>query len=158
VIIDRQNLQEASTRISQEVSEPIRFAFDTVGADTAAWCQSVLASRITANHLQSSQPGIGNATTSSKALSHLVCLVGAPKETNSNVRIHTVPIKLFHTNHQIGQAISSWLSSLLQSSELKLPQTVFEHGGLDAIGSSLDRIRSGELSGKRLVVTMKTGL
>jgi hypothetical protein len=71
--------------------------------------------------------------------------------------MHTVPIELFHTNRQIGQVLSSWLSSLLQSGELKLPQIVFENGGLDAIGSSLVRIRSGELSGKQLVVTMNAG-
>jgi hypothetical protein len=66
VIIDRQNLQAASDRIDQEVSGLIRFAFDTVGADTAAWCQGVLASRTATDYLQPSQPNTDSATGSTK--------------------------------------------------------------------------------------------
>jgi hypothetical protein len=136
---------------------PIRFALDTVGADTAAWCQNILASR-TGTQCRPSLLLTGSnniALGPSSSLPHLVCLVAAPKEKNTNVRIHKIPIKLFHTNRDIGRAISEWLSILLKSGDLKLPDTIYQDGGLDTIGSGLERLKSGELSGKRLVVRLK---
>lgn len=91
---------------------------------------------------------------SNESPAHLVCLVGSPKERCPDVRIHQVPIKLFHTNQDIGHVISSWLSVLLGNGKLKLPETVYEDGGLAAIGPSLERIKRGELSGRRLVVRL----
>jgi hypothetical protein len=38
--------------------------------------------------------------------------------------------------------------------KLKLPETIYEDGGLAAIGPSLERMKRGELSGRRLVVRM----
>jgi hypothetical protein len=89
-----------------------------------------------------------------KSLGHLVCLVGAPKERLSGVCIHQVPIKLFHTNRDVGNVLSNWLTVLLGSGKLKLPETVFEDGGLEANGAGLEKIKSGALSGKRLVVRL----
>ena len=91
------------------------------------------------------------------SLSHLVCLSGTPKEKNVNVRIHHVPIKLFHANQEIGKVIGGWLQMLLESCDLKLPETVFVDGGLDVLGDCLERVRSGEVSGRRLVVRLEGG-
>jgi hypothetical protein len=68
------------------------------------------------------------------------------------VRVHEVPIKLFHENKAIGRCVSAWLQKLLETDGLKLPETVFENGGLNAVAKSLERLRSGEISGRRLVV------
>lgn len=136
---------------------PIRFALDTVGADTASWCQNILASRTGTQYRPSLLLAGSNniALGPSSSLSHLVCLVAAPKERNVNVRTHTVPIKLFHSNCDIGRAVSGWLSKLLESGDLTLPETIYQDGGLDTIGSGLERLKNGELSGKRLVVRLK---
>jgi hypothetical protein len=147
IVIDRNDLDCAAQDLRATISAPIKFAFDTVGADTAAWCQSILSSK----HDESPHPKDSNIH---GTLGHLVCLVGSPKERCSGVRIHQVPIKLFHTNQDIGHVISSWLSVLLGNGKLKLPETIYEDGGLAAIGPSLERIRRGELSGRRLVVRL----
>ena len=104
------------------------------------------ADMVKAGYTDSRRPGV--------SLAHLVCLVGCPKEQVPGVRTHQVPIKLFHTSRDIGHVLSNWLSILLGNGRLKLPETVYEDGGLAAIGPGLDRIRSGELSGRRLVVRL----
>ncbi|KAF2792817.1 GroES-like protein [Melanomma pulvis-pyrius CBS 109.77] len=156
-IIDRHDLEKAADEIRSEIPMPIRFALDTVGSETSTWCQNVLASRIGVQYRPSILQNGTNSVVmgSASSLPHLVCLTGSPKEVNSNVRVHEVPIKLFHTNRDIGAEISEWLSVLLESGDLRLPETVFVDGGLNAIGSSLQRLKTGELSGKRLVVKMR---
>lgn len=131
-----------------------------MGAETAAWCQNLLATRVERGYHESSQSKIDQLDDldythyTSKPLVHLVCLVGFPKESSPGVRTHQVPIKLFHTNQDIGNVLSNWLTVLLGSRKLKLPETVFEDGGLNAIGPGLEKIKRGELSGKRLVVRL----
>jgi hypothetical protein len=123
--------------------------------ESAAWCQDLLATHIETGHCKSLQSNIDELDGSKhtyKPLTHLVCLVGRPKQSILGVRIHQVPIKLFHTNQDIGNVLSNWLTVLLASEKLKLPETVFADGGLEAIGPGLEKIRRGELSGKRLVI------
>jgi hypothetical protein len=146
IIIDRNDLDCAAQDLRAAISTPIKFAFDTVGVETAAWCQSILSSKHEESHPKDSN--------THETLGHLVCLVDSPKERCPGVRIHQVPIKLFHTNQDIGHVISSWLSVLLGNGKLKLPETIYEDGGLAAIGPSLERIKRGELSGRRLVVRL----
>jgi hypothetical protein len=155
LIIDRENLDRAAADINAAISTPIKFAFDTVGMESAAWCQDLLATHIETGHRKFSQSNtdeLDEPQYTGKPLAHLVCLVGRPKESSPSVRIHQVPIKLFHTNQDIGNVLSNWLTVLLASEKLKLPETVFEDGGLEAIGPGLEKIRRGELSGKRLVI------
>jgi hypothetical protein len=153
LIIDRFDLEQAAADIDDAIAAPIRFAFDTVGAETAAWCQSVLANRRDISScLEVEKPAVRRMFR--KSPSHLICLVGSPKERVPSVRIHQVPIKLFHTNRDIGSVLSNWLSILLGNGRLKLPETIYEDGGLAAIGPSLDRIKRGELSGRRLVIRL----
>lgn len=145
-LIDRKDLDKAAAQVRAEVPAPIRFALDTVGPGTASWCQNVLASHTSVPH--------NPANPQSQQETHLICLSGRPKTANPSVRAHTVPIKLFHTNPELGSRVAGWLAELLASRELRLPETVFADGGLDVVGSSLERIKKGEVSGRRLVVRL----
>ncbi|KAF2729211.1 GroES-like protein [Polyplosphaeria fusca] len=153
-LIDRKDLSAAASQIRTEIKAPIRFALDTIGPDTALWCHDLLASRTgiqcrpSLRHSASGTWAMGAVS----SLPHLICLTGAPKVEESNVRLHSVPIKLFHEHEGVGRVLSGWLRDLLDSGELRLPETLFERGGLDVIGRSLERLRRGEVSGKRLVV------
>jgi hypothetical protein len=155
-ILDRHDLTQAAESIHKEIKMPIRFAFDTVGSESSAWCQNVLAARTGVQYRPSlSASGANDITLGpSSSLTHLVCLTGIPTEKNPNIRIHQVPIKLFHANAAIGQAISRWLELLLADKIIKLPETMFEFGGLEAVKAGLERLKRGELSGKRLVIKM----
>ncbi|KAH7400543.1 hypothetical protein DE146DRAFT_611536, partial [Phaeosphaeria sp. MPI-PUGE-AT-0046c] len=156
ILVDRMDLDKAAEEIQKEIAAPIRFALDTVGSDTASWCQNVLAScrRSVLGSFGTGQGRNGRGSSFDEDQSHLICLTSRPKIKDPNVRVHTVPIKLFHENQDIGKLISGWLGELLGSRELKLPDIIFADGGLNAVGPSLERMRKGEVSGKRLVVRM----
>ena len=83
---------------------------------------------------------------------HLVGLTGVPKETADGVVFHSVPIKLSHEVPSIGLTLMTWLEQALETDAIALPEV--EHGGegLDGINAALDRMRRGEISGRRLVV------
>lgn len=141
----------------------LRFAIDTVGSDTAAWCQNVLAARTSSRY--SSPTNVANGGSpppvdlesrgGGSKLSHLVVLTGAPKTTCPNVQVHQVPIKLFHSHKKIGGHLSKWLFELLERGTLKLPEVEFVDGGLDVVNTALQRLKAGNVSGRRLVVRTK---
>jgi hypothetical protein len=150
------DLDKAADEIRKEIAAPICYALDTVGSDTALWCQNVLASyrRSVLELPKTDQGQNGHDSSVDEDQSHLICLTSRPKIKDPNVRVHTVPIKLFHENQDIGKLISGWLEELLASRKLKLPDIIFADGGLNAVGPSLERMRKGEVSGKRLVVRL----
>ncbi|RMZ86539.1 hypothetical protein DV736_g6237, partial [Chaetothyriales sp. CBS 134916] len=110
----------------------LRYGFDAVGKETAQLLQ----------------------TTFENETSHLVCLVGRPKETVRHVRYHNLPMKLFHESREVGRALMLWLEELLSHEKvLILPKTdLHSSTGLQAVNAALDRLRHGQHSGQRIVV------
>lgn len=135
--------------MQKAVGASLRYAVDTVGRETADWCQRVL------NATQISHQATDSGKESKAPHGHLVGLTGLPKIPQALVVLHTVPIKLYHTNPVLGRVVSSWLHKLLDEGLIKPPEVEEVEGGLDSINASLDRLRRGEVSGKRLVVKMK---
>lgn len=88
-------------------------------------------------------------------MSHLVVLTGKPKAECPNVQVHSVPIKLFHSNIIVGAHLSKWLFELLDKGMLQPPEVEYVDGGLDAVNAALGRLKAGDISGKRLVVRVK---
>jgi hypothetical protein len=83
---------------------------------------------------------------------HLVGFTGLPRESSPQVQHHSLPIKLFHTNPEIGSAVSQLLEELLETSQLVLPETEIFGGGLDSVNTALDGMRNGDASGRRFVI------
>jgi len=166
VVIDRTDLDAATREIKALAQGSLRFALDMVGDSTATWCQNVLASCCGSRYVppettaDSSADGpareAGQRQTAG-SLGHLVCLTGAPKSSVPSVRVHRVPIKLFHTNAQLGSRLSKWLYLLLDREILAPPEVRFVDGGLDVVNSALNLLKNGEVSGARVVVKMKGG-
>ncbi|KAF2762260.1 GroES-like protein [Pseudovirgaria hyperparasitica] len=157
LIVDREDLDKAATQIRESVPGSLRFAIDCVGKETAAWCQDLLAgqSALPAAELRRRSEDRGSDPSNQGYLMcHLVGLTGLPKEQAASVRQHQVPIKLFHENHALGREMSSWLTELLGQGLLQLPEVELLKGGLGSINAGLDRLKSGALSGKRLVVEL----
>lgn len=132
----------------------MRFAIDTVGSETASWCQRILAARAT-THLESHSSTKFSTGPDQTKTAHLVALTGAPKTPSASVEVHQVPIKLFHAHRKIGGHLSKWLYDLLDRDMLKLPAVEFVDGGLAAVNDALERLRAGSVSGRRLVVKTK---
>jgi hypothetical protein len=133
--------------VYQKVSRSLRFAIDTIGKQTATWCQEILANR---------KAQMVSISSERNQLGHLVGLTGLPKDQGLAVRGHKVPIKLFHSNPELGDAISIWFEELLRRSQLIFPNVELVKGGLGAVNHALDRLRSGEISGKRLAVEISS--
>ena len=134
VLVDRQDPSRAVEIIRSVTKGRLRFALDTVGKETATQLQ---------DSLQNSG-GDGWA--------HLVGLTGLPKVRLPSVKYHSVPIKVFHSVPILGEATMRWLEQLLVANSLEPPNIALADGGLEGINEALDRLRSGSVSAKRLVV------
>ena len=137
LLIDSHDVERASNIIGGVTENKLRLAVDCVGRTTATYLLSTLASR---------------PVDSERA--HLVGLTGLPKTSVLGVTQHSVPIKLFHELPQVGEALMTWLESLLQNNLLDLPDVDIAEGGLAGINAALDQMRRGEVSGKRIVVPL----
>ncbi|GLB08430.1 hypothetical protein AtubIFM57258_004319 [Aspergillus tubingensis] len=138
VLVDRQDTERAVDIIRGVTGGKLRYAVDIVGAETATLLQRTLDHTIRKDGSHS----------------HLLGLTGLPKERNEALVYHTVPIKLFHTSPTVGEQMVSWLEGLLETGALQLPEVVRHEGGLGSINESLEVLRKGSVSGKRIVVDM----
>ena len=134
VLVDRQDPSRAVEIIRSVTKGQLRFALDTVGAETATQLQ---------DSLQKPKRDIQ---------AHLVGLTGLPKVRLPGVKYHSVPIKLFHSVPALGETAMRWLEQLLVAKGLKPPGITLADGGLEGINEALDRLRNGTVSAKRVVV------
>ena len=134
--MDRYDPTRAIEIIRSIAKGNLRFALDTVGKETAAYLQESL------HRSKGSEQA------------HLVGLTGLPKTRLPGLKYHSVPIKLFHSVSIVGERTVDWLEQLLVSKNLHPPEVSVVDGGLESINSALDKLRTGSISGKRLVVTL----
>ena len=155
--MDRSDLGLAARQVLEHTQGSLRFAMDMIGKETSAWCQNILA-RSRSMHLSpnpslSEVPALPGRETSSQ--SHVICLASAPKARVADVRVHQVPVKLFHESEDLGCVLSYWLYHSLKSGAVKLPEAQIVDGGLEVVNSCLELMRRGEVSGSRLVVKLR---
>ena len=131
---DKYDPQRAVDILKAVTGGKLRFGVDCNGKESAAYLQQAV---------QQSSTGLK---------SHILGLTGLPKEVANGVVHHKVPIKLFHEAPHVGEDVSQWLEELLTAKSLKLPEVDIADGGLAGINAALDRLRSGTISGKRIVV------
>ena len=137
VLVDRHDPSRAIEIIRSVTKGELRFCLDTVGKETATYLQE---------SLQRSTEG---------RVSHLVGLTGLPKIKLPGVKYHSVPIKIFHSVESVGEKAMDWLEKLLVDEILVPPEIALADGGLEGINEALDKLRSGAISGKRLVVPIE---
>jgi NADPH:quinone reductase-like Zn-dependent oxidoreductase len=134
LLIDSHNDERAIQIIRRVTNGNLQYAVDTVGRNTAELAQRAL---------QQNQDGI---------VSHLVGLSGLPKHPAPGVNHHSLPMKVFHEVQEVGENLMKWLEALLKEGLLIPPDVELAPGGLDGINDALDRMRKGDISGKRLVI------
>lgn len=135
ICIDSHDSARAVRVIRGIAGDGLRFGIDTVGKET---------SESLARSLQQEKGG----------RSHLVGLAVLPKERLDGIVYHSVPVKLFHEVPEVGSSIMAWLEHNLDSQALELPRIDEVSGGLGGINEALDLMRSGGVSGRRLVVPL----
>lgn len=138
LLVDKYDTRRAIDIIQAVTGGRLRFAVDCVSKESAGYLQDIL------------------KQSKSEKSRHLIGLTGLPKEKVANVIHHTVPIKVFHEAPAVGETLMKWLEELLVAKSLKLPEVEIADGGLSGINDALDRLRSGTVSGKRIVVPVGT--
>lgn len=140
VLVDRLDTARAVNILRSVTGNKLRFGLDCIGKESSTLLQEAL-SPSAAGHR-----------------AHLLGMTGLPKERKAGIVYHSVPIKIFHDVPNVGETISSWLEQLLVSKALELPIIEVATGGLSGINDALDRLRSGEISAKRVVVPVEAGI
>ncbi|KAF9637277.1 putative zinc-binding dehydrogenase protein [Lasiodiplodia theobromae] len=138
--VDSHDPQRAAEVVRGVTGGACRFGVDFVGRETAGRLAGVL--------------GGGEGEGGEKRQANLVGLASNPKGVEEGVRVHSVPIKLFHEVPEVGRATMEWLERLLEGGLLTPPEVVVEKGGLAGVNAALDRMRRGEISGRRLAVEL----
>jgi D-arabinose 1-dehydrogenase-like Zn-dependent alcohol dehydrogenase len=138
LLVDRVDTKRAISIVKGVTKGKLRFALDTQGRESAT---------LLAQALQ-------NQTEEKGRRSHLVGLVGIPKEPTFGILYHTVPIKAFHEAPVVGAGMTSWLEDLLERKLLSTHEIEIAVGGLNGINRALDRLRDGTVNGPRIVVPL----
>ncbi|KAF9633807.1 Alcohol dehydrogenase superfamily zinc-containing [Lasiodiplodia theobromae] len=134
MLVDRFDHQRAIDVIRSITGNQLRFAIDVTGRESATHLQDML------------------HTSAAEKRAHLLGYAGLPKNKVIDVQQHIVPIKIFHAASAIGEALMTWAEELLVARTLKFPEIEVADGGLNGINAALDRMRSGELTGKRIIL------
>ncbi|PLN84789.1 oxidoreductase [Aspergillus taichungensis] len=137
ILIDRRDPERAVEIIRGVTGGRLRYAIDFVGRETATLLERTL------------------DATNGDAKAHLLGLTGLPKDRQPGIAYHTVPIKLFHLSPEVGESMVVWLESLLRDGTLRLPEIVRSPGGLGSVNASLEMLKDGTASGKRVVVDLE---
>lgn len=137
ILVDSHDPIRAINIVRAITKEKLRFAVDTVGKETAGHLVQML-----------------QADAQEERRAHLVGLTGVPKEKADGIVFHSVPIKLFHEVPSIGLTLMTWLEKALETQAIALPEVEHAEGGLEGINAALDRMRNGEISGRRLVISV----
>ena len=140
LLVDSADRSRAIQIIRSIAGGRLRYAMDTTGRESA----TIL--------LEALKPDPSEVDDSSLPRAHLVGFTGVPKAQTPGVVYHAVPLKVFHELPEIGSAVTRWLENLLLQDLLQLPEVTIIDGGLAAVNDSLDKMRKGEVSGKRLVI------
>ncbi|KAL4782877.1 chaperonin 10-like protein [Aspergillus varians] len=139
ILIDRHDTARAVEIIRGVTGGKLRYAIDIVGRETATLLQAALDPTV---HSDGSH-------------AHLLGLTGLPKERDERILYHTVPIKLFHSSPEVGEAMVVWLEGLIETGVLELPEVIRAEGGLEGVNGALEMLRRGDASGKRIVVSIE---
>jgi NADPH:quinone reductase-like Zn-dependent oxidoreductase len=113
--------------------EPITRAIDLVGNTTAAYCLKAL------------------SATSSKSLFAPLAMLSSSAIIPENVSVQTVEMKQFVLN-PASRSYATELNRLVESGNIVLPNITVLEGGWEQVLDGLDRLKGGDMAGKKMVV------
>ena len=149
LLVDSHDPDRAIEIVRRVTENKLRFSVDTSGKQTAELLQRCLGYR-TEEKVNRDAEAIEKV----EQHAHLVGLTGLPRTAIQGVTHHAVPIKVFHEVQEIGEPLMRWLEILLRSGKITPPVTELIDGGLESVNDGLDRMRRGEVCGRRLVVVL----
>ncbi len=153
MLLDSHDPQRAVAIIRSTLGDGLRFGIDTRGKESAAHLLQCLQGKRPDTYSSPSPPSTPSRCSVRHV--HLVGLTGLPQaDAEVGINTHTVPIKLFHEVPAIGEALCTWMERLLAADCLCPPRIIGQHFGLGDVNNALDKMRRGEVSGGKMVVTV----
>ncbi|KAI1496941.1 quinone oxidoreductase [Biscogniauxia marginata] len=154
LLIDSHDPDRVVEILKSNFNGQLRFALDTRGRDSASALAKALQRLQNSDRSPPTPPGTPKGTRITR--SHLVGLTGLPKDpAGDSLVYHTVPIKLYHEVPAVGEALSLWLERLLENKLLETPDILAVDEGFDGINKGLERMRRGEISGGKAIVSLE---
>ena len=131
-------VSEIRALVAADDNDPdsITRAIDLVGPETASHCLRAMST----TRLGSFAP---------------LAMISNDMFVPANITVHTVEMKQFVLNPEC-RFYALELNRLVSQGAIKLPSIEVFTGGLDRIQVGLERIKNGDLAGKKLVVSMAT--
>lgn len=132
VIRDGKTGDELISEIRAIAGDDITRGIDLVGPETASLCLKVL-------------------STSQRVLFAPLAMLSGKTDVPQNISVETVEMKQFVLN-KASQVYSHALNRLIEKKKVVLPQITVLDGGLAVVIEGLERLKRGDMAGKRLVV------
>ena len=131
---DGKSCEQIVAEIRAIGGDNITRGIDLVGTTSAGYCLQAL-------------------STTQRALFAPLAMISAKSIVPANISVETVEMKKFVLEE--GSFVYALaLNRLVEERRITLPSIEVLHGGLDVIEAGLDRIKTGDFAGKRVVVNM----
>lgn len=132
VVRDGKSEQEIVDAVRAIAGDNVTRAIDLVGTKTAKWCLEALSRE-------------------KECLFAPLAMIDAKTVVPQNVRVETVEMKRFVLDEEArGYAVE--LNRLVGCGEVRMPDVVVLEGGLDAVVVGLERLKGGDMAGRKMVV------
>lgn len=136
VIRDGKTGDEIVSEIRTIAGDEITRGIDLVGTETASLCLKALSS-------------------SQRVLFAPLAMLSSKTEVPQNISIETVEMKQFVLN-KASMVYSEALNRLVEKNQLVLPEMTVLEGGLEMVLEGLERVKRGDMVGKKMVVRLST--
>lgn len=127
---------EIVSQIRAIAGDDINRCIDLVGTETASFCLQAVSQ-------------------AQRVLFAPLAMISSKAVVPENVSVQTVEMKQFVLNES-SKVYSLALNRLLEEDKLLLPEMTVMDGGLRAVLEGLERVKRGDMGGKKMVVRMST--
>jgi NADPH:quinone reductase-like Zn-dependent oxidoreductase len=131
---DGKTEDEIISEIRSIAGDNITRAIDLVGTTTASYCLQAF-------------------STKKKCIFAPLAMISSKAVIPENVRVETVEMKQFVLNPE-SRVYALELNRLVEGGQIKLPDVEVLEGGLDVVTEGLERLKRGDMKGKKIVVKM----
>jgi NADPH:quinone reductase-like Zn-dependent oxidoreductase len=129
-------------KTGDEIVEEIR----AIGGDDITRCIDLVGTT-TANHC------LQALSVAKESLFAPLAMISKDASVPANVKVETVEMKKFVLEPE-SEVYSMALSRLVEDGRVTLPEIEVVKGGLDAIQEGLERVKRGDMAGKKMVVSI----